>query len=458
METVKNFYKTHQAEIPKLISEFVGTYILVLTIGCNVLGGVTAWAVTSIASALMVMIYALGSVSGAHFNPAVTLAIFMSNKMSGGIPMVLAYMVTQVTAGVCAAMTYLVVFMHNFNLEPGTGYGIVEASIAEFIYTFMLCFVVLNVACASASAGNQYYGLAIGFVIVAGGYAVGSISGGAFNPAVALGVDLVSLNRGFGYCFVYVLVEFAAALAAAGVFRLVRTEDFGGAKSPTVLSARLLSEFLGTFILVATVGFNVLTGSVAAAFSIGASLMCMIYALGSVSGAHFNPAVTLSIWLSGRDTIAWKDALYYCAAQVAGGVCAGVVFTTTTGKSIALGPVGGFSWLAAALMEAIFTAVLCFVVLSVATTKNPSKDMFGFAIGSCVTVGGFAAGAVSGGNLNPAVSLGIDVSHALFGNAFMASILYTLFQAVGASAAAGVFYFVQPDEYNAKTAKGRLPK
>jgi aquaporin Z len=445
-------------DVPKYLSEFIGTYILVLTIGCNVLGGVSIWAVTSIACALMVMIYALGGVSGAHFNPAVTLAITLSNKLESKLPVwqqAGLYMVSQVAAGTLAAFTYLLIFLHNFNLEPGKGFSMLEASVAEFIYTFMLCFVVLNAACSSAQAGkNQFYGLAIGFVIVAGGYAVGSISGGAFNPAVALGVDLASVNRGFGYCIIYVLVEFAAAAAAAGLFRFVRPEDFGGqAKTQT---AKLLSEFIGTYMLVVTVGFNVLTGSAAAAFSIAAALMCMIYALGDVSGAHFNPAVTFSLWLSGRDQITWKDALEYVVAQLLGGIAASFTYATVMGKAFPLGPVAGYNWFSAALGEVIFTAVLCFVVLSVASVpKKPAPEFIGLAIGSCVTVGGFAVGGISGGSLNPAVSVALDLanagkSHMMIGS----SLAYTLFELTGAGLATAAFYTVQPDLY----AKGALLK
>merc|ERR1719321_1589406 len=98
-------------------------------------------------------------------------------------------------------------------------------------------------------------------------------------------------------------------------------------------------------------------------------------------------------------------AFGYIVAQLVGGICAGIVYANTMGKSFALGPVAPFGWPAAACAEIAFTFVLCFVVLSVATITASSKDMFGLAIGSCVTVGGYAIGAVSGGSLNPAVSI-----------------------------------------------------
>merc|ERR1711881_431844 len=95
-------------------------------------------------------------------------------------------------------------------------------------YTFMLCFVVLNVATAGKNAGNQFFGLAIGFVIIAGGYAAGNISGGCFNPAVALGIDVSSAGLGFGWGIAYTAYELLGAAAVAGMFRIVRPDEFGG--------------------------------------------------------------------------------------------------------------------------------------------------------------------------------------------------------------------------------------
>lgn len=426
---------------PKYLAEFVGTYILVLTIGCNVLGGTAVWAVTSIAASLMVGIYALGNVSGAHFNPAVTTAIFLTNKMPGGWTEALCYMVSQFFGGICASLTYMGVFQHTFDLGPGKGYTWLGAGMVEMMYTAMLCFVVLNVACSSASKDNQYYGLAIGFVIVAGGYAVGTISGAAFNPAVALAIDLVS-EKSYLYSLVYIAFQLVGAGIASALFRVVRAEDFNGTKKST--AAKLTSEFLGTFMLTVTVGFNVLTASAAGAWSIGAALMCMIYAVGNVSGGHFNPAVTLAILLSGRDQISASDALKYMGVQVLAAIAAGLCYVGVVGMSFRIAP--GLTWFRSGLGEIVFTAFLCFVVLSVATVQKPLKEMFGLAIGSVITAGGFA-GAAIGVSMNPAVSLGIDFANMIKGGHFGASLGYCALEAVGAAVAVGVFKTVRPGEY-----------
>jgi aquaporin Z len=431
--------------VAKYVAEFVGTYLLVFTVGCNVLSGTAVWAATSIACVLMVSIYAMGAVSGANFNPAVSVALGLANKMEWkevGI-----YCVVQIIAGICAGLSYGALFFEVFNLEPQPGFGWWEACLAEVLYTFMLCFVVLNVATASKNSGNQFFGLAIGFVIIAGGYAAGNISGGAFNPAVAFGIDISSAGLGFGWGFAYAAYEIAGAALAALVFRVVRPDEFGGS-SDYSLSTKLVSEFLGTFYLVLTVGLNVLGKSPAPVWSIAASLMCMIYALGNCSGAHFNPAVTVAILLSGRGKIDGKEAAAYVGVQILGGVCAAFTYAAMHhGATFPLEPGKTFGHGHAAMAEIIFTFVLCFVVLSVATVKEPSKDFFGLAIASCVTAGGYAIGAVSGGSLNPAVSFGISTSNIISHGSFYNCLIYSVYECVGAGLAAGIFRVTHPAEY-----------
>merc|ERR1719207_188083 len=177
----------------------------------------------------MVAIYALGHVSGANFNPAVSVTLGLANKLPW--PDVAVYSVVQIIAGICAGLSYHAAFAYPgqkaFTLGPAATFGWQEVMLVEMLYTCMLCFVVLNVAAASKNQPNEYYGLAIGFVIVAGGYAAGGISGGAFNPAVAIGIDTSSAGLGFGWCFAYAGCEFLGAVLAAGLFRVVRPDEFG---------------------------------------------------------------------------------------------------------------------------------------------------------------------------------------------------------------------------------------
>merc|ERR1719197_920363 len=134
------------------------------------------------------------------------------------------YSTVQSLAGVVAALCYAALFGESFNLAPAKGFSWHHAGVCELLYTFMLCFVVLNVAAAKKNVQekNQYHGLAIGFVIIAGAYGAGAVSGGCFNPAVALGIDLSSAGLGFGWCLWYTLFEFAGAVIAAVLFMVVR--------------------------------------------------------------------------------------------------------------------------------------------------------------------------------------------------------------------------------------------
>jgi len=426
-----------------LTAEFVGTFLLIFTVGCNVLTGNAAWGGVSIASVLMVAIYSLGGISGANFNPAVSIALGMSKSMGGpGMDWkdVGMYCGIQVVAGITAALSYSCLFWDTFNLAPAKGFSGSHASACELLYTLMLCFVVLNVAVAKKNQGKQFYGLAIGFVIVAGAYGAGAVSGGCFNPAVAIGIDISSAGLGFGWCIVYLAAEVIGAVLAAVLFKVVRPEDFNRQKTPIT---ELVSEFLGTFFLVLTVGLNVLGRSVAGAFSIAAALMSMIYALGNVSGAHFNPAVTLAALMSKRcEDLTAAKAFSFIGAQFAGAAFAALAYTGIhKGANFALTPGPNFSWAAVFDAEWVFTFVLCYVVLCVAvSTKTKAENMFGLAIGSCVTVGGNAVGAVSGGALNPAVALGIATA-SQFHTGGVALLVYMAAEFVGALTAAALFRY-----------------
>jgi len=244
------------------------------------------------------------------------------------------------------------------------------------------------------------------------------------------------------------LFELVGASLAACLFMLVRPGDFARtAHTRATTVTKCLSEFLGTFMLVLTVGLNILGKSKAGAFSIAASLMCMIYALGDVSGGHFNPAVTAAVFITKSDAdLAPAVAGLYMLAQVSGSICAASVYEAIywgAGPSVSLkkGNWEADTWAPIAFGEIIFTALLVFVVLSVACSeKTKSTTMFALAIGSCVTVGGFAAADLSGGSLNPAVSIGIQtVSSFSSGTSWSPALVYSAFEMLGAILAVGIF-------------------
>merc|ERR1711937_584879 len=132
--------------------------------------------------------------------------------------------------------------------------------------------------------------------------------------------------------------------------------------------------------------------------------------------------------------------------QILAGICAAYTYAAIHhGATFPLAPGKGFTFAGAAMAEIVYTFVLCYVVLCVASVKEPSKDMFGLAIASCVTAGGYAIGAVSGGSLNPAVSFGISSANIINKGMFYNCLIYSAYELIGAMAAAGVFHVTHPN-------------
>ena len=201
----------------KYIAEFIGTFFLVLTIGCTGVGaGAGVIAPLAIGAALMVMVFAGGHISGAHYNPAVTLGVLIRGKVNGAD--VVPYMVAQLTGAMMAALAvkFLRAGVAVTPITPHVG----PALLAEFLFTFALVYVVLNTATAEGTSGNSFYGLAIGMTVMTGAFAVGDISGGAFNPAVALGICLLGISS-WANIWIYLLADFTAAVLAAVIFQLI---------------------------------------------------------------------------------------------------------------------------------------------------------------------------------------------------------------------------------------------
>ena len=197
----------------KYITEFIGTFFLVLTIGLT--GNPLA-----IGAALMVMIYAGGHISGGHYNPAVTLAVLIRGRISISDAMV--YMGSQLAAAVAAAL--VVGFYKQAPAEAMQSLDTTKAIVAEGIGTFALAYVVLNVATAKGNAGNSYFGLAIGFTVMAMAFAFGEYSGGAFNPAVAIGASVMKAFE-WGNIWIYLVGCFGGAILAALVFNINNADD-----------------------------------------------------------------------------------------------------------------------------------------------------------------------------------------------------------------------------------------
>jgi aquaporin Z len=205
----------------KYTAEFIGTFFLVLTIGLTVIaGGAGVIPPLAIGSALMVMVFACGHISGAHFNPAVTLAVWIRGRCDRKD--VAPYMLVQLIGAIVAAG--IVKFLKGgaavtpMSLAPG------PALLAEILFTFALAFVVLNVATAKGTSGNSFYGLAIGMTVMVGAFAVGDISGGVFNPAVALGISTMGLSSWANF-WIYLVADFLGGAIAALTFKSLNPQD-----------------------------------------------------------------------------------------------------------------------------------------------------------------------------------------------------------------------------------------
>jgi aquaporin Z len=205
----------------KYIAEFIGTFFLVLTVGmCVIKPGVGNLAPFAIGSALMIMVYAGGHISGGHFNPIVTLAVWL--RWRGPVGEVPWYWLAQVAGA--AAASGLVLFFKENPLTTPMDLNPIAAIIAELLGAFAWAYVVLNIATSKATKGNSNYGLAAGFAVMTMNFALGGIAGGAFNPAVAVGLIIMHLAKA-GDIWIYLLGNFAGGALAALAFRTLNPDD-----------------------------------------------------------------------------------------------------------------------------------------------------------------------------------------------------------------------------------------
>jgi aquaporin Z len=221
--------------VRKYVVEFIGTFFLVLTVSCAVLAGAPL-APLGIAAVLTAMVFAGGHISGAHYNPAVSLAVYFRGRLAARD--LLPYLAAQLAGGVLGALLGRWVSQPGPGsqaLEP-SGRRLVAALVVELLVTFALAYVVLNVATSGDHPGNSFYGLAIGFTVLAGAVSVGGISGGVFNPAVGLGAAAAGILS-WSIVPAYLLVMVVAGTLAGFAFRALNPDDLAApAAAPPVAS------------------------------------------------------------------------------------------------------------------------------------------------------------------------------------------------------------------------------
>ena len=207
----------------KYVTEFAGAFFLVLTIGLATLQDVVP-APLAIGGALTVLVYMGGHISGAHYNPAISIAIMLRGRLDRRE--LLPYIAAQLAGALAAAFAVRTLAGKYLIVAPGAGVPTTTALLAEALYTFALALVILNVATSPRTEGNSYYGLAIGFTVMTGAFAVGGISGGVFNPAVGTGPILAALADGgsIGSLWIYWAGPVVGAVLAVPVYRMQHGE------------------------------------------------------------------------------------------------------------------------------------------------------------------------------------------------------------------------------------------
>jgi aquaporin Z len=209
----------------KYATEAIGTFFLVFTVGAAA-GSRVPLAPLAIGAVLMVMVYAGGHLSGGHYNPAVTLAALVRRRI--GLRDAGGYWLAQFGAGLLAAVVVRIIIdparVASMPTMTLTGAGVRAAFVVELLFTFALCYVVLNVATSRDHPDNSFFGLAIGFTVVAGAFAVGAISGGAFNPAVTIGAAAMGMFA-WPTLWVYLVAQVVAGVTAGAVFRALNPND-----------------------------------------------------------------------------------------------------------------------------------------------------------------------------------------------------------------------------------------
>ena len=189
----------------KYLTEFVGTFFLVLIIGLS-------QNPIAIGFGLTVLVYMGAHVSGAHYNPAVSFAMLLRKEINSSD--FFKYLLSQILGAFAAA--FLVANMSsNMVVQPDLQEPVAMILVAELIFTYLLVFVILNVATHPNLDGNSFYGFAIGLTVMAGSFCVGPLSGGVFNPAVSIGPSLVDIINGSGVSQYFVWYYLTAPMAGS---------------------------------------------------------------------------------------------------------------------------------------------------------------------------------------------------------------------------------------------------
>ena len=207
----------------KYLTEFIGTFFLVLTITLCVITK-QPMAPLAIGGTLAVMVFMGGHISGGHYNPAVSVAALLRGALPSSE--IIPYVVAQTLGGSIGALVGNFIAGGSVPIAPNPDVPLLSSILVEFLFTFALALTVLNVATAKGTENNSFYGLAIGFMVMCGAFAGGGISGGAFNPAVGVGLSIGAFIEGTGgnWILLYIIVPLAGGVLASYAFKLQGNE------------------------------------------------------------------------------------------------------------------------------------------------------------------------------------------------------------------------------------------
>jgi len=439
--------------------EFFGAYLVALAFAFGGIVQDRAYAGVIYGCAVAALTYAMGRVSHGHFNPAITIAATMTRNLS--LLHAFMYLVMHFIGAFAGVCTYLLFFDLGVKVEPAEGYDIWHPLAVEGLFTCFVAFVHLNTLHAKVApqhAGKtQTYGLAMGCAVFAAHSATSPISRGFLNPALAIGIDIPPqiLSKAFeapvNSCL-YMAAQVSGGFLAGVLFLAVRPSELSSNiafRLAARVYSKLLGEFIGTFMLVVTLGLTVLQQPAIVPWAAACLLLSLGCSLGATSGAHFNPAVTVASVCACRPTLSLSEGFLYLVTQ-AGAAFAGAVLVRffLSGATFPLKP-AGYRWDQILASESAFTFVLCFAHVSVSVMKKSRvlSDMFGLAQGFAFLLGGLSIGKISGGWLNPAVSLAITGAREFEDAESWSCLYYVSAQLGGGVLAAVALLITQPSEF-----------
>lgn len=423
------------------------------------------WKPLVVGLTLMVCTYSFASVSGAHLNPAVSVAVGLSNM--GDWKRLAKYVVMQALG--CAVGVALSCATYQKTaaaaIGPRGGHSNADAVVCEAMFTAMVCFVYLNVMLSrnnnSVKGGNQFYALAIGFALAAGCWAVEDVSGAHFNPALSVAVDFQNVTQGVGHGIQYMFAQVLGAFIAAMGYRVMRPaedaqidhdsfEEYGRSHAEVVSFPKLVAEGVGTFLVVVTFGCTALSKTYhdERPFAAAAALISMHYSVADLTGGIFNPAVTASLMFNGRGKCSFTQGMAYIVTQIVCAGLAGFCYTAIRGKNFPAVPLESIQKYGAsqiAVVDSIYAFLVCYTALATITVvgvkSKLNRNYFdGLAYGFSSAVGGFATLKLLNSLANPAMTLGLALSHCvLTGNITVEVISVSFSQFIGAILASGVF-------------------